>query len=157
MNWPSIILWGFAGTVLLTTLLSASRGLGFTRMDIPFMLGTMFTSDRDRARWIGFIVHLINGWAFALIYAFAFELTRLLHWWFGAIIGLIHALFVLTVTSLVLPSIHPRMASEEHGPDPTRLLEPPGFLALNYGPQTPIATIIVHVVFGALLGLFYRL
>ena len=39
----------------------------------------------------------------------------------------------------LIPGLHPRMASEYQGPTPTRQLEPPGFLALNYGRPTPIS------------------
>ena len=49
------------------------------------------------------------------------------------------------------------MASEQHGPTPTRQLEPPGFLALNYGRRTPISVLVAHLVYGAILGAFYRL
>ena len=48
------------------------------------------------------------------------------------------------------------MAGEEHGPTVVRQLEPPGFLALNYGATTPVAIVLAHVVFGAILGLMYR-
>lgn len=34
----------------------------------------------------------------------------------------------------------------------TPLLEPPGFLLLNYGASTPTVMIIVHVVYGAIVG-----
>lgn len=155
MNWASALLWGFAATIILTTILSAGRGLGLTRMDIPFMLGTMLTSNRNKARISGFFLHLVNGWLFAFIYVAAFIQTGLCHWWFGCSIGLVHALFVLTVGMSLLPSIHPRMASEQHGPDPTRQLEPPGFLARNYGSRTPIATILAHLIYGGVLGFFY--
>jgi hypothetical protein len=56
----------------------------------------------------------------------------------------------------VLPGLHPRMASEQRGPTPTRQLEPPGFLALNYGYRTPLTVILSHLVYGAILGSFYR-
>jgi hypothetical protein len=39
----------------------------------------------------------------------------------------------------------------------TRLIEPPGFLALHYGRRTPISVVVAHVVFGLMLGAFYRL
>jgi len=52
---------------------------------------------------------------------------------------------------------HPRMATEQRGPEPTRQLEPPGFLAMNYGRRTPVSVIIAHLVYGAVLGAFYRL
>jgi hypothetical protein len=70
--------------------------------------------------------------------------------------GLAHAAFVLIVVLPLLPGGHPRMASDHHGPDPTHLLEPPGFLAMNYGYQTPLATVISHLAYGMVLGAFYR-
>jgi hypothetical protein len=48
------------------------------------------------------------------------------------------------------------MASEQQGPTVARQLEPPGFLALNYGVRTPIAVFVSHAVFGIILGAFYR-
>jgi hypothetical protein len=151
-----IVLWGFAGTVVLTTVLAGSQALGLTRMNLPFMLGTMVTPDRDRAKVIGFGMHLINGWLFAAVYAAAFRSWRRATWWLGAAIGLVHALFVLTVAMPLLPGLHPRMASEQQGPTPTRELEPPGFLALHYGKRTPISVILAHLLFGGILGAFYR-
>ena len=157
MNWRSSVLWGFVGTILLTGLMSGSQGIGQTRMSLPFMLGTMLTPDRDRAKLVGFVVHLLNGWWLAFIYAGAFQSWRRATWWLGAAIGLVHGLFVLLVIMPLLPGFHPRMASEQRGPEPTRQLEPPGFLALNYGRRTPAVLLLAHLVYGAVLGAFYRL
>jgi len=157
MNTRSISLWGFVGTLILTTLMAGSQALGLTRMSLPYLLGTMVTSNRDRAKLMGFGMHFANGWLFASLYAAAFQSWRRATWWLGAAIGLVHALFVLVAASSVLPVIHPRMASEEHGPTPTRQLEPPGFLALNYGRRTPLSIIASHLVYGGILGAFYRL
>jgi hypothetical protein len=38
-----------------------------------------------------------------------------------------------------------------------RQLEPPGFLALNYGYETPVAVLIAHLAYGAILGAFYSM
>jgi hypothetical protein len=157
MNLASVLLWGFVATVVLTTMLSASEGLGFSRMSIAHMLGTMFTPDRNRAGAVGFAVHLVNGWLFSLVYALIFESWHRATWWLGAGVGLVHGLAVLAVLMPLLPGLHPRMASERSGPEPTRGLEPPGFLALNYGRGTPIVTLVAHVAYGAILGGFYRL
>lgn len=157
MNWESALLWGFAGTVLLTTLMRGSEALGLTRMDIPFMLGTMVTPYRDRAKVLGSLMHFVNGWLFAFIYMAFFESLNLATWWLGAGMGLVHALFVLVVGMPFLPGMHPRMASDFTGPEPTRQLEPPGFLALNYGRRTPAVTVAAHLVFGGVLGAFYQL
>lgn len=157
MNVESVILGGFVATVVLSTLMAAAQGLGLSRMSLPLMLGTMFTADRRRALLIGFVLHFINGWLFAFFYAWVFEDWGRATWWLGAGIGLMHGLAVLVALMPILPAVHPRMASEGRGPEPTKALEPPGFLALNYGRQTPTITLIAHVVYGAILGGFYRL
>lgn len=157
MNWRGTALWGFVATLVLTSLMAGSQALGLTRMNIPFMLGTMTTPNRDRAKLIGFALHLVNGWLFAGLYAAAFQSWRRASWWRGAVIGLVHATFVLVAAMPLLPALHPRMASEQRGPTPTRHLEPPGFLALNYGRRTPLSVILAHIVYGAILGAFYRI
>lgn len=156
MNWGSWLLWGFASTVVLTSLLAASQGMGITRMNLPYLLGTLFTPNRDRAKLLGSVAHFINGWIFSLVYVAAFHAWGRANWWLGALIGLVHATFVLTVLMAVLPSLHPRMANEERGPTVVRQLEPPGFLALHYGVRTPLSVVATHVIFGAILGAFYH-
>ncbi len=157
MNVRSTALWGFVGTVVLTGLMAGSQGLGLTRMNIPFMLGTMVTSDRDRAKLVGILAHMMNGWIFATIYALAFESWNRSSWLHGAAIGAVHGAFVLAAGMPVMPAMHPRMASESSGPMPTPQLEPPGFLALNYGRRTPISIMLAHLAYGAVLGSFYEL
>jgi hypothetical protein len=49
------------------------------------------------------------------------------------------------------------MVSDFAGPQPTRQLEPPGFLGLNYGYGTPLVTLVAHLMYGTMLGAFYRL
>jgi hypothetical protein len=155
VNLPSILLWGFAATVILTTLTIAAQSLGLTRIDIPFIIGTMVTANRDRAKVIGYAMHLFNGWVFAIVYALFFEYVHIATWWFGALIGTVQGVVVVVVLLPLLPGVHPRMVSDFRGPEPTRLLEPPGFLAINYGRSTPIVIIIIHIIYGAILGAFY--
>jgi uncharacterized membrane protein YagU involved in acid resistance len=150
------LLWGFVGNVFLTTTLAGSQALGLTRMNIPYLLGTMFTANRDLAKVIGVGVHLIFGWVFALPYVAAFHAWGSASIWRGAMIGLAQAAFVLVIAMPILPGIHPRMASEFHGPTPKRQLEPPGLLALHYGVRTPISVVLAHLTYGATLGAFYR-
>jgi len=154
MNWGSWLLWGFVGTVVLTALMAGSQGLGLSRMNLPYLLGTMFTPSRDRAKLVGILVHFVNGWLFSLVYVAAFHAWGMATWWLGAVTGLVHASFVLAVGMSILPAIHPRMASERAGPNTTAVLEPPGLFALNYGTATPLVAVGAHVVYGAVLGLF---
>ena len=69
-----LILWGLVATVAMTTVLQASLGLGFSRMNLPFLVGAFFTSDRPRALIVGFVVYTIGGWLFAFFYFFIFML-----------------------------------------------------------------------------------
>jgi hypothetical protein len=150
---------GFFATIVMTTLMSGSQGLGLSRMSLPFLLGSVFTPDRNRANVAGFLLHFFNGWVFSLVYALAFALvlgkTGRASWWLGGIFGLVQGLFVLTALMPLLPSLHPRMATEDYGPTPTRQLEPPGFLALNYGRRTPLITLGAHLAYGVLFGALY--
>jgi hypothetical protein len=156
VNVASWLVWGFAATVVLTAILSGSQSLGLTRMNLPYILGTMLTPDRDRAKAIGVFVHLLNGWVFSLVYVAAFHQWGGPAWWKGAAIGAVHAAFVLVAGMPALPGLHPRMASEARGPTVVRQLEPAGFLALHYGRRTPISVLLAHLAFGAILGEFYQ-
>jgi len=156
MDWAGWATFGFVATVLLTGILVGAQVAGLSRMDIPLMLGTVFTEDPDRARVVGTFVHLINGQLFALLYAAAFALLGWATWWLGAIFGLIHGVAALTLILPMLPGLHPRMASDRAGPDLHAVLEPPGPLAINYGIQTPIVTLVAHAIYGAILGGFLK-
>jgi len=50
--WGALI-GGFVGTLVLTTILRAASELRITRIDLPFLLGTMVTPDRKRAKALG--------------------------------------------------------------------------------------------------------
>jgi hypothetical protein len=157
VNFGSWLLWGFVATLALSILLEGSQGLGLTRMNFPYLLGTLFTPDRDRARTYGFVFHLLNGWLFSLLYVLIFESLGKANWWVGALIGLAHALLMLVVIMSLMPGLHPRIASEQHGPTAKRMLEPPGFMGMNYGIRTPVSVVLSHLAFGMILGSFYHL
>lgn len=105
----------------------------------------------------GFTVYVIGGWLFAFIYFLLFSSVRIYTWWFGALAGFVHGVFLLTCALPLLPFVHPRMASEYHSASSIRQLEPPGFLAMNYGYHTPLSTLIAQVVYGATLGGFTQI
>ena len=157
MNLASWLLWGSLATLVFTAISAAAQGLGLTRMNLSYMLGTIFTPDRDRAKLYGFFAQFVSGLVFSLLYVFIFQSLGAAGWWRGAVIGIAHGLFVLLVLVALMPGLHPRMASEQQGPTARSLLEPPGFLALHYGVQTPISVLLSHVIFGTMLGAFYHL
>lgn len=139
-------------TALLTVLMSTSQGLGWSRMSLPYLIGTVVSSRRSWATAVGSALHFAAGIAFAVLYALVFGEWGRAGAMLGAGLGLLHGLFVLTVGLETLSAFHPRMASRHHGPTPTRQLEPPGFLALHYGWRTPLVTLVAHAAYGAVLG-----
>lgn len=146
--------FGVGATVLLTGIMISAQLAGWSRMDLPLMLGTMFVADPDRARLAGFFVHLAMGQVFALFYVGAFNVLNAATWWLGGLFGVFHGLAALTVLIRVVVGIHPRMASDRAGPEIGAILEPPGLLGLNYGRQTPAFALAAHVAYGVTLGFF---
>ena len=149
--------WGVASTLVLTALLAGSQRLRLTRMNLPFLLGSMVTADRDRAKLYGLGLHLLLGLLFSGVYVAAFAAWGRASWWLGGLLGLLHASFVLMVLLPAMPALHPRMASESQSPTDVKQLEPPGFLGLHYGMRTPLTALVSHVAFGVLLGGLFRL
>jgi hypothetical protein len=155
MSVSGAIAGGFVGTIVLTGGLRAASELRLTRMDIPFLLGTAITNDRTHAKAAGYLLHFTAGLSFALIYYALFSTIGEASWWLGALFGLTHALFAGTaLVNVLLPALHPRMGTTTTAADSSPLLEPPGFLLLNYGTSTPIVTILVHIAYGTIIGTF---
>lgn len=149
---------GFVGTLVLTTGMRAATELKWTRIDLPFLLGTAFSADRTTARALGYVLHFLAGQAFALIYYAVFVAIDESGWLLGALFGLVHALFAGTaLVNVLLPTIHPRMATTFTAADSTPRLEPPGFMLLNYGASTPVVAVITHIAYGAIIGEFVSL
>lgn len=157
------VLWsslagGFLGTLVLSTILRAASELGFTRMDLPFLLGTAITENRRRAKVYGYIIHFLNGLGFAVLYGICFAAVGRSNWWLGAIVGAQHALFTSTVlVNVLLPIVHRRIGTPETAAHEIALIEPPGFLMLNYGRNTFFVTLGAHMVYGAIVGWAVRI
>jgi hypothetical protein len=152
MDWVGWALFGLVATAALTAVMIAAQLAGFSRLDLPLVLGTVVTEDPDRARVAGFVIHLAIGQGFALGYAASFALLGRATWWLGGLLGLLHVAVALTVLVPLLAGVHPRMASPRAGLASSAMLEPPGLLGLNYGNQTPLVAVAAHLVYGVALG-----
>jgi hypothetical protein len=148
---------GFIATLVLTSLTRGASELGFTRMDLPFLLGTTLTENRRTAKAIGYVLHFIAGVAFAMLYGLFFLSVGRSGWWLGALLGVAHALFTGAVlVSILLPIVHPRMGTPETSAAEIALIEPPGFMMLNYGRNTVLVSLAAHIAYGAIIGLVAR-
>ena len=146
---------GAIGTIVLTSGVRLAQELGLTRMDIPLLLGTVFTDRRSRAMLIGTTIHFVNGLLFAVAYYAVFRAVDQAGWAFGAVLGVAHAALAGGVLmTLLLPAVHPRMGTPWSDAEETPLLEAPGFMLLNYGRRTALWTLLAHVAYGAIVGGF---
>jgi hypothetical protein len=146
---------GLIGTFVLTTILRAASELRLTRIDLPFLLGTAVTADRGRAKAIGYVLHFGAGLVFSMAYFVGFAVLDRSGWLLGAGFGLIHGLFAgSALVNILLPVVHPRMGTPMSSIQSTALLEPPGFMMVNYGRATPFVSLGAHIVFGAIVGAF---
>jgi hypothetical protein len=150
-----VLVGGFLGTIVLTTILRGASELRLTRIDLPFLLGTALTSDRVRAKAIGYALHFLFGLLFALAYYAVFAVVDRAGVLLGAGLGLVHALFAgSALVNVLLPVVHPRMGTGFDAAGAAPLLEPPGFMLVNYGRRTLVAMISAHLLYGGIVGGF---
>ena len=146
---------GLVGAAILSGGLRFAQEVGWTRMDIPLLLGTPFTTNRSHAEVLGVVIHFVNGVLFAFGYAVVFAAVDRAGWVFGALLGVVHAIFAAGVlVNVLLPAVHPRMGTPWTDAAETPLLEPPGFMLRNYGRATAVVTLVLHVLYGAIVGGF---
>jgi hypothetical protein len=153
----SAIAAGFVATLVMTTILRGAGELGLTRLDFALLLGTTLSDNRRKARAIGYVLHFVIGIAFAFAYVAFFHIVGRNGWLLGALLGALHAVFDGTVlVNVLLPVVHPRIGTPETAANEIALIEPPGFLLLNYGRNSFVVAVIAHVAYGALIGLIAR-
>jgi len=149
----SAVAGGFIGTLVLTTIIRAASELGWTRIDLAFLLGTTVTVNRRKAKAFGYVFQFLIGIAFAVVYGAFFEIIGRSSWQIGALLGALHAVFVSTVlVNVLLPVVHPRIGTPETAANEIAYIEPPGFLMLNYGRNTFFITLVAHIAYGAIVG-----
>jgi len=148
---------GFVGTLLMTTILRGASEMGLTRIDFALLLGTTVSENRRRARAVGYVFHFIMGILFALAYAQFFAIVGRSGWALGALLGALQAIFNGTVlVNVLLPVVHPRIGTPETAANEIALIEPPGFLMLNYGRSSFAVMLAAHIVYGAVVGWVVR-
>ena len=118
------------------------------KMNLFLMLGTMFFRDRPMAYVAGAMMHAMMSIIFALVHvAFftAFDLDTSLAAW-GIVFGVIH--WMVSGMGLgMMPTMHPLIRRGE--------MAAPGAFALSYPSMTAMGFLMLHVVFGVLVGASY--
>jgi len=134
---------GGAAMLLLTWMARTVIGIP---VDLEMMLGTMATDPSTTAWLIGFVIHLMVSGAIALLYAWGFEnITHRSGWLMGGSFSIIHIVIAGVVFGL-LPMIHPRMPSP---------ISSPGAFMSNLGMIGTVAFVLIHVIYGVVVGAMY--
>ncbi len=118
------------------------------KMNLFMMLGTMMLPAGALAFAMGAMVHAGMSVVFGLVHAGIYSAADIgsaqAAW--GLLFGLVH----WTVVGMALgmmPLMHPRIGSGE--------IDAPGFYALNFPPMTAMGFLMLHLVFGVLVGALY--
>lgn len=140
------LLGGFLGTLAFTVLMFASPMMGLPPMDLPTLLGTMFTTNMSLAFIIGLAMHFfIGSMILALVYSF-FVANALPgpSWLRGVVYGVGVWFVAMAVVMPMIGAIHPLVAAG--------MMPAPGFFVSSMGPMAAVGSLIGHLVYGAILG-----
>ena len=119
------------------------------KMNLFLLLGTMAFPSGAMAIVAGAMMHAVNSILFGLAHvgiyqAFGLE-TQLAAW--GLLFGFVHWV-VVGMMLWMMPMLHIRVRSGE--------IEAPGAFALNYPAMTAAGFLMLHLLFGLLVGVFYQ-
>ncbi len=118
------------------------------KMNLFMMLGSMMLPVGAAAFVMGAMVHALMSVVFGLIHGAVFAAADIdsAEWAWGLLFGLVHWAGVGMALGM-LPLMHPRIRSGE--------VDAPGFYALNFPPMTAMGFLMLHLVFGVLVGVLY--
>jgi len=118
------------------------------KMNLFAMLGTMVLPAGAAAFLMGAMMHAVMSVGFGLIHGAVFAAADIdsaeAAW--GLLFGLVHWAVVGMALGM-LPLMHRRMRDGE--------IDKPGFYALNFPPMTVIGFLMLHLVFGVIVGALY--
>lgn len=130
----------------MTAMMYIGKAMGMP-MDMPRMLGLMFVGpDRKGTVYgLGAMAHGMMGAVFGILFTVTFALTGVVpDWGTGALFGLAHGV-VAGMALAMMPLMHPRMGDG-------KALAAPGAFGIRYGAMVPVGLLMLHAVFGAIVG-----
>lgn len=139
MDILSAIIAGLVATAIMTAIMYMAPYMGFPKMDMMGMIGTMFTERGSGATILGAVVHFMMGAIFAIIYAFLWaSVIGAPTWLWGIIFGLVHGIIAIAVMPM-MKGMHPRPEAFEMGS----------------GTMAIVGILTGHAIFGLVVALVY--
>lgn len=145
MNVGRAFLAGVVGGVVMSIGLAMGRAMGMPA-NLELMLGTMVLQPGTGAFILGMMMHLMISGAIALIYAWGFEhVTHRANATIGAGFGVIHGIIGGMFMGM-MPMMHPLIPE---------MMPAPGAFMSNMGIMGIMAEMVLHIVYGAIVGGIY--
>jgi len=145
MNPVGAVVAGLVGTAVFTMILALAPRMGMPKMDIVGLLSTMFGKEN---RLLGWMMHLMMGVIFALIYAFLWSKGVLAPNWLGGLaFGAVHWLIVGMIMGM-MPIMHAGIRSG-------RVMTPGLWMTKGGGMLAFFGGLMGHMIFGVVVALVY--
>lgn len=138
---------GMTAGAVMSVILALARILGMP-VNMEMLLGTMAGLDAGFRTWLlGFAFHLAISATIGVIYAAGFDgVTHRA----GALIGMGFSLFHIAFAGIIV-GVLPELAPRTPAPVP-----PPGPFFSNLGLGAVFLFVLVHVVYGGIVGVLYH-
>jgi uncharacterized membrane protein YagU involved in acid resistance len=146
MNILNPVIAGVAASLVFSFVLAMAPKMGMPKMDIVDLLGSMFSARTNQV--LGWMMHLMMGVVFALIYAFLWSSGISSATWVGGLIfGAVQWLVVGMVMGM-MPMMHVGIKSGA--------VKAPGLWMTNNGGLVAfMGGLVGHMIFGIVIALVY--
>ncbi len=142
---------GAVGTAVMTAIMYMGLGMMPKQMpmNIMYMMGTMMSRSTMPIYVMGAMMHfgigIMFGLAHTALYS-AFDLESGLVGW-GVLFGLVHWM-IAGIGMGMMGSMHPRMRTGE--------VFAPGLFVRNFPPMTVMGFMMLHMIYGLVVGALYE-
>ncbi len=120
------------------------------KMDLLKMLGTMMMPVSGMTYGIGLMIHAAMSIIFALVHVAFFQLFDIdsSYALWGLLFGAVHWAGVGIAFGMMKSSVHRGIRDGA--------VQAPGFFGLDMGMMTAVGILMVHLIYGVLVGAFYE-
>ena len=151
MDFPAAIGAGLVGGGVMSAVLYMGIAMmpAQMKMNLFYLLGSMMLRKKVMVYMAGAMFHAVMSVAFALAHVGVYQAfgldSNLLAW--GVLFGFVHYMAVGMALGM-MPIMHPRIRAGE--------LQAPGAYALSYPRGTAMGFLMLHLLYGVLVGAFYN-
>ena len=144
---------GILGGAVMSAIMFLARLMGM-EVNLEMMLGTVLLAPGAVAWVTGLVMHLLISGLIALLYAWGFEhVSHRAGWRTGLLFSLAHIGIAGVFMGAVLPAMH-RLVPETM-PMPAYSMATPGYFMLNLGLLGVLAFVMLHAIYGGVVGTLY--